>query len=148
MTDKHGFSYFYQKVCAGGYDCYLDVVRPLVISREEFYVLPPHAPDLEYSVGIYGVEPMGEDCELQLLRKLDDRHSSFVRKATPREVLDYIWANPDLPSPYGSDGDPGQPQIKLSNFKIMFIIFATAALILSLVFVTRRQIRKHHIKSV
>ena len=106
MTEKQGFSYFYQQLSSGGYESGLEVVRPLIIPRDEFYCLPPHARGFEYHVGIYGVDPVPGDYVLRLARLHDERFSSTVRGATPREVLDYLWANPDLPSPGGWDGDP------------------------------------------
>ena len=110
MTDAadEGFSYFYRTLYSEDFESCLDVVRPLIIPRDEFYSLPPHAPECEYLVGIYGVVPVEGDYELQLTRRVDERSSRTIRAATPREVLDYLRANPNLPSPEGWDGDPGR----------------------------------------
>ena len=109
MTDAadESFSYFYRLLSSGGYERPLEVVRPLIIPRDEVYSLPVHAPGLEYHVGIYGLHPMQGDYKLDLAQRDDERSSSTVRAATPGEVLDYIFAIPDLPSPGGWDGDPG-----------------------------------------
>ncbi len=109
MTDAadEGFSHFYRRLYSEDFESCLDVVRPLIIPRDQFYSLPPHAPECEYHVGIYGVVPVAGDYELQLARRLDKGLSSTVRDATPREVLDYVLSNPDLPSPGGWGGDPG-----------------------------------------
>ena len=107
MTEKQGFSYFYQRLRGCGNDRYLEIVRPLVIPRHEYYSLPAHAPGMEYFVGIYGVVPEEGDFELQLHRQLDDVAYTNVREASPREVLDHILTNPNLASPGGWHGDAG-----------------------------------------
>ena len=107
MTGMQGFSYYYRRLDSCGDDGYLEVVRPLVIPRHEYYSLPPHAPGMEYLVGIYGVIPEEGDFELQIERRFDEVSYPNVRAATPREVLDHVWANPGLASPGGWHGQPG-----------------------------------------
>ena len=107
MPSERGFSYFYQKLYSEDHERSLEVVRPLIIPRHEYYRLPTHAPGMEYHVGFYGVDPLPGDYELWLARPFDEVSSSALREASPREILDYLRRNPDLPAPGGWDGDPG-----------------------------------------